>query len=64
MYMVEYLSNKNSRKMEQGNGGKKITKEILEENLPEFNRIISSTLKSPINVQQNKYRKAHTETHN
>lgn len=49
--------------MEQENGGKEITREIMEENVPEFNKIISSTLNNPINVQHIKYRKLHTETY-
>ena len=45
MQGVEYLSNQSSRKIEQENAGKEITKEIIEENFPEFNKIICSTLK-------------------
>lgn len=50
--------------MEQESRGKEITKEIIEENVPEFNKILSSTLKSSINIPQNKYRKAHIEAYN
>jgi hypothetical protein len=42
---------------------KEITKEIIEENYPKFHKIIPSVLKNPINVQQNKHKKAQTETH-
>lgn len=50
--------------MEQKNTGNKIIIGIIEENFSGFNKILSSTLKCSINVQQNKYRKAHSDTHN
>lgn len=46
--------------MEQKNTGNEITIGIIEENFAGFNKILSSTLKCSINVQQNKY----SDTHN